>query len=327
MNNSTGETFSLEQQLVGALADIKVKRAIINSAESAFNKNKAFVDLRRRLTDGFPNILRNLNQMLDYLEGRNESGFVPVLDRGTLIGAINLLKTLKEFLTVSPYLADGSENPNYHTQLVREGKDIFMELADGSIPELNPQSLIAIWSRGTDRLRWAFGTIRNAYLNRDLTTGLPVEERFGEYIRNHNLLEDVVGNYDLYSAQGKANRKEPADAAVRTFKKGFRKEIIKSMELNFADGDGDLQELNGVTAAQYCALYGADLKDLGPRGERAYQHCRAKYKTLGVNEIVSDKPYPINYDDPCTYFAYDREIQIQKILGDLLNFDKRGGKW
>ena len=56
-----------------------------------------------------------------------------------------------------------------------------MELAKGSVAQLNKQTAIALASKGTDRLGWAYGVIRNAYLDRDLVGNLPAKERFGEY--------------------------------------------------------------------------------------------------------------------------------------------------
>lgn len=318
-----GVTIEIPEQLATAKADIQVKKATITSAETIIRENLSFLDLRRRLSSEFPNVRENINELKNYLTAMKDSALVVDTDKGTIDATIRLIDKLRAFLDVAISNA-GVPNAAYEDEVVSAGGEIFEELAKGSVAQLTKQSVLALGGKGIDRLGWAFGVIRNAYLNRDLELGLPPGERFAEYQRSRDALADVIGNYQAFSGTGTTFRNEEFAKVVSSFESGFRKEMLQSLQLALGNEAG-IPELKGNTAAHLCAMYYPSLETMSRqnlfgenRPARVLAQCKERFKSLPTNRLVADADFPIEYSDSCTYFTYSRELEIQNLLALLI---------
>jgi len=321
--NNGGVIIPIRDQLKTAKDDIAAKKATILSAETLIRANLSFLDLRRSLSSEFPNIRMNANEAKTYLTLMKDSPLVIDTDKGTIDAAISLVGKLQDFLDVA-ISNGGVPNATYEDDVVAKGGAIFEELAKGSVAQLTKQSVLALGGKGIDRLGWAFGVIRNAFLNRDLDQHLPPEERFAEYQRNRDALADVIGNYQAFSGAGTTFRNEEFGKIVSSFESGFRKEMLQSLELALS-GDDAIPELKSDTAAHLCAMYYPSLETMSRHGlfgdnrpAKILSECKEKFKKLPTNRLISDEDFTIDYSDDCTYFTYSREIEIQNLLAQLV---------
>ncbi len=322
-SNITGGPATLPEQYNAAVADIRSKKAIIISAERLIRANLSFIDLRRRLSSEFPNFRVNLVEMKAFLLTMQNSQLVPDGDKGTINAAYTLVTKLLEFWDVA-YSVNGVENPNYEEEVVSKGGAIFEELAKGSVAQLTKQSVTSLAGKGIDRMSWAFGVIRNAYLNRDTESNLPLTSRFSEYQRDRDVLSNVIANYQAFSGAGTTFRDEQFTKPLKSFEDAFRKEMLSSLEYALSNHRG-IPELTGQTAAQLCAMYSPSLVAMSKSGffgsNSASQYaavCQSRFKTLGMNRLVSTEDFVIDYADDCTYFTYNRQLEIQNLLAQLI---------
>jgi hypothetical protein len=323
-NYQTAKPVPLLDQLQTALDDIDAKRTTITGAENLIRGNLSFLDLRRRISSEFPNVEKDIVEMRDFLASFSGSAIVSDTDKGALDAALKLLNRLQDFLDVA-LQTGGKTDPAYEDHVVAKGGAIFEELAKGSVAQLTKQSVLALSGKGTDRLNWAFGVIRNGYLSRDRVQNLPIPDRFSEFEKNQNVLSDVIGNYEVFSGPGTSFREEDFTTAIRSFTGSFKKEILESLELALDEKSGGIPELRGQTAAQLCAMYAPLLDSLSRRGlfgdnraAKINNQCHSKFKTLPLNRLVADTDFPIQYENECTYFDYSREINIEYLLAHLL---------
>jgi hypothetical protein len=323
MNPMTGQIYSLKEQLDVASTDIKNKIAVIESAEKIMKENASFLDLRRRLSSVSPNITSNVNEMIKYFKELRESNLILAQDKPAIKAAEILLVKLEGFLTVVPKDFAKDSDLVYEAEILSTGGDVFKELAKGAVAQLNKQSVLALASKGTDRLMWAFKTIRNGYLNRDQLESLPQEERFGDYQKNHDVLSDVIENYNSFYGSGTTFKNENLAQAVTSFEKAFKKEMYKSLKMAMDENFG-WEGLKGKTAAHLCALYSSTLMNLSKKvvfdnkSDKLIDLCRNRYKELETNRLVSNENFKINYQNECTYFDYTRETDIQNLLARLI---------
>jgi hypothetical protein len=325
VNMNSGQPNPLNQQFIDAKVDIQSKLATIESSEILIRNNLSFLDLRRRISSDFPNIKNDVLEMKNYLVSLRDSTLILATDKPTLKAAIGLLNKLQAFLDILSTGDNGEAEKTYEAEVISKGGAIFEELARGSVAQLTQQSVLALASKGTDRFLWAFGVIRNMYLNRDLVENIVKEERFGEYQKNYNVLTDVIANYNVFYGAGTTFRNEELAKSISSFEKSFYKEIIQSLKLAMDDELG-WDNLRGKTAAHLCALYSPTLESLSTKGFFIGNHandlllkCHSKYLELGTNKLVVDKNFRINYKDECTYFTYSRETEIQDLLSRLIN--------
>ena len=314
----------LEEQLKAAISDIKNKKATIAAAESLMKKNPSFQDLKRSLSSDFPSVRENIKLMSEYLSSvKNKIDFIQETDKETIEASIILLSKLHEFLNIT--LKDLKDGQTYDDVIVEKGSAIFMELAKGSVAQLNKQSAIALTSIGTNRLGWAYGVIRNAYLTRDLKNNLPTNDSFSEYRKNRDVLSDVVANYKNFSGKGPTFRNEDFAITTTAFEDSFKETFLESLSFSIKN-TGGIQELRGQTARQLCALYYPSLITLAKKKKFKWDNpaakilniCKNNFKELPLNKLVSDKDFKINYKDECTYFEYMRELEIQNLLAKLI---------
>lgn len=324
-NSMNGTPYTLKEQLGSAVEDIKNKNATIAAAEALMKANPSFHDLKRRLSSEFSNTRVHVKEMLSYLKSPKISSIIEDTDKETIDAAIVLLTKLTDFLNItSQQLAAVTGNDDL---IVQKGSDIFQELARGSVAQLNRQSAIALGSKGTDRLFWAFGVIRNAYLTRDQLEKLPKDESFREYQKSRSVLSNVIDNYEIFSGIGTTFRNEDFAKTIESFEKSFHKDLIESMEFSMKNEKG-LEELKGETARQLCALYYPSLKNLerkrpflgSNKASRVLELCKKNYTNLPFNKLISDKDFTIDYKDECTYFEYKRELEIQNLLVKLIRY-------
>jgi hypothetical protein len=313
----------LRDQLKNAIDDITSKLGTIASAEKLIRSNLSFLDLKRKIESDFPKANRYVLEMAKYLNLRRDSGLISNQEKGTIDGAITLLTLLNDFLDVAVE-NKGIKNATYEEDIVNKGGMIFEELAKGSVAQLNRQSVLTLSSKGTDRLGWAFGVIRNSYLNRDQEQNLPRADRFSEFQKNRNILSDVVGNYEVFAGPGTAFRNEEFSKSLSIFENSFKKEMLRSLDFAMTNQKG-LPELKGQTAAHLCALYYPSLKNLSRSGvfgdnqaAEILKACQDTYKTLKMNLLVADEDFKIDYGNDCTYFQYTREMDIQNLLANLI---------
>lgn len=325
LNYQSGEIYSLKSQLQSALKDIENKKAVIQSSEKIMKENLSFLDLRRRLSAVSPHITNNVIEMISYFERLRNSDIVMPQDKPTLKAAESLLIKLKNFLLVTASSLDSDNGLNeYEREVISIGGLIFQELAKGSVAQLNTQSVLALSSKGTDRISWAFGAIRNGYLVLDQKGGIPLEERFSEYQKNHNFLSDVIANYNAFYGSGTTFRNEDIAKAISSFEGAFYKDIYNSLELSM-DNDLGWKELRGKSASHLCALYSSTLSHLstkksvfGNKAEKLLKMCKANFKELELNGLVSQDNFKIDYANECSYFDYTRETEMQNLLSHLL---------
>lgn len=325
MNFQTGQTNTPKEQLMAALGDIENKKAVISSAEKIMKENLSFLDLRRRLSSVSSFISNDIEEMKNYLSKMRKTDLVLSQNKPSIKAAEILLEKLKAFLLVVSVDLDGETGLTlYEEEILSKGGDIFQELAKGSVAQLNRQSVLALASKGTDRLMWAFGTIRSGYLNKDQVESIPQEERFSEYQKNNDVLSDVIANYNAFYGSGTTFRNEELAEAVSSFEKAFRKDIYRSLKLAM-DKELGWEELRGKTASHLCALYTSTLSNLSEKGifnnkaDKLLERCRENFKELETNRLVSNKSFKIDYTNECTYFDYSRETDIQNLLARLLS--------
>jgi hypothetical protein len=325
MNFQTGQTNTPKVQLKAALGDIENKKAVITSAERIMKENLSFLDLRRKLSSVSSFISNDVEEMENYLSIMRKSDLVLPQNKPSIKAAEILLEKLKKFLlVVSVNLDSATGLTTYEDEILSKGGDIFQELAKGSVAQLNRQSVLALASKGVERLMWAFGTIRSGYLNRDQVESLPQEERFSEYQKNKDVLADVIENYNAFYGSGTTFKNEDLAEAISSFEKAFHKDIYRSLKLAM-DKELGWKELRGKTASHLCALYTSTLTNLSQKGlfdnkaDKLLKICLEKFQELETNRLVSDKNFKIDYTNECTYFDYTRETDIQNLLARLLS--------
>lgn len=319
---NNGQAVSLPDQLTAAIKDIKNKEATITSAEALIRENLSFLDLRKKISSDSPGIKKDLRDLLAYLEELNINQMIDATDKSTIKSSIRLLTKLDGFLKITLSGDDDASDSVYEAKVVKEGGIIFEELARGSVAQLTRQSVLALAGKGVDRLTWAFGVIRNAYMNRDEVESLPTNERFSEYQKNNNILSEVMDNHTAFYGAGATFRNEEFFKSVASFEKSFKKEMLDALKLSMNENIG-WSQLRGKTAAHLCALYAPVLENLAKKGDgvnrasRTLDVCRTKYLELDSNKLVSDKNFKIDYMDECTYFEYSRQSEIQNLLARL----------
>lgn len=312
-----GGTLPLAEQLQNAITEMRVKRSLILTAEEQIRKNLSFLDLSRKLTKDFGNVRTQVAEMLEYLRLMQASPLVAGQDKATIAAGISLLTKLNDFLGVS-LPAGGLITAAYEDEIIAKGFLIFDELAHGSIAQITRQSVLMLPSKGADRLDWAFGVIRNSYLNRDVAQDLPTATSFGAFELGNDVLADLIGNYQAFSGPGVTFRPEQYSTAVASFSKAFGDDVIRSLETAMRGGS-ELPELRGRTAAHLCALYAPALKEMGgKKASQILQQCQVGYRELEFNRLVSDRMFAIDYTNGCSYVDYTRELQIQNLLADLV---------
>lgn len=337
-----GEQATLAQQFQQAREDIKTKKATIRSVDALLKKNRAFMDTRRYLSAAFPNAIELVGEMKRYLQEMSANPTIPGADRGTLIGATDLISKLEAFINLdangthpeppAEELQDGITP--YDWAVINAGVSIFKEIARGAIAQLTTtQSAFALAEKGQDRLTWAFQVIQNGYLRRDRSVNPPPAGwKFIEYSKRYNILADLMANSKPYTSRGKTFRSDDVLTAYETFKDGFKNEMLRSLELadradeaNEGGPEDGRERLKGVTKAHLCALYVPILERVsdqgffgGGRAARALADCRENHKTLESNHLVEERDFQIDYDDDCTYINYSREADLQDLIADLL---------
>ncbi len=326
-NLQTSLPIPLGEQLEAAITDIENKKSTIEAAEVLMLANPSFQDLKRKLSSDFPNIRQHVAAMEEYLQKTNDSDLINPMHRETLEAATILLRKLKDFLDVSLLFNATSKTitgDEYDRAIIEKGALLFKELAKGSVAQLTDQSVIALANRGNDRLNWAHNVIKNAYLDRDLK--LAEEERFFEFQKQRSAISEVMANYEAFTGAGTTFRNEEFSTATYTFEKSFRKQFLKSLEYSIRNKRG-LDDLKGSTAAHLCALYSPSLSMISKEAllgdyqtGRFLKFCRENYKELPLNALVSDKNFTIDYENECSYFDYNRELEIQNLLSKLINF-------
>ncbi|MBS1959629.1 MAG: hypothetical protein JST80_09180 [Bdellovibrionales bacterium] len=79
--------------------------------------------------------------------------------------------------------------------------------------------------------------------------------------------------------------------------------------------------------AHLCALYAPTLAEVSEgggfmNGSRkaggVLADCVKNHKTLKLNGLVTSDEFKINYDDECSYINYQRELQIQNLIAELI---------
>lgn len=315
--NFGGGPNSLDTQLQTATNDLENKRATIVSVEALLLKNQSFIDLRRRLSSEFPDSVQVSTEMINYFNSILSRSLVPEVDSAVILAARDLLVKLRNFLAVSPanYAPD-----TFELEILNRGSVLFSELAKGAVAQLNTQSVLALGGKGSDRLGWAFGVIRNAYFDRDAAMNTPPQSRFYDFLANRNILSEVISNYRIFTGAGTTFRNEEYSKALSAFEDAFRDDFLRSLQFAMENTRG-VQELKGQTAGHLCALYSPSLKFLAKSNGKAkalLAQCMSNYKSLDTNRIVSDQDFTIDYDDECSYFKYHREIEIQNILSRLI---------
>ena len=319
-----GQPIGIQDQLSSAIDDINNKKATIAAAEDLMKKNPSFQDLKRKLTSDFPNTRQNIKMMANYLTStKNNVDFIIETDKETIEASIDLLNKLYSFLNVTS--KDLGQDQTYDDVIIEKGSIIFMELAKGSVAQLNKQTAIALASKGTDRLGWAYGVIRNAYLDRDLVGNLPAKERFSEYQKTRNVLSEVIANYEIFSGSGTSFRNEEFSKSLTAFEDSFKKTFIESLDFSI-NNTGGIDDLRGQTARQLCALYYPSLTTISNnkkfkwdnKAAKILEICKRNFTELPFNRLVSESDFKIDYKDECTYFEYKRELEIQNLLAKLL---------
>jgi hypothetical protein len=101
--------------------------------------------------------------------------------------------------------------------------------------------------------------------------------------------------------------------------KGFKRDIIKLVTKSMDATSDTLPELQGITAAQMCALFTPFLREESPS---TFRRCQANYKKLELNPIMREVNRPtemmIDYNDNCFYNNYKREERGQRRLFEKL---------
>ena len=300
---------------------IETQKGVITSVESAFKKNRNFTELRNNLEVVTPTIRKDTDDMLRLIETfsgvkkSDESKLISPIKRGPLFSAMRIFTALEDFLSVP--IDQFQDFDSFNETLAQKGGSLYEQMAYNSIGAINTQVLLVLGSKATERLENSLTIIRNYLFEQDEFKNSD-SDKFSTYLRDRAMLAYVIQNYTGFQATGQTFRGEASDVFFKSFEKGFRQEMIRSLNTAFDEKNDRISETTGVTASHLCALYAESLKNMGDKGAMLLKKCKDKFKTLQLYSITNQPhAFETDFSDGCTYINYTRQRKMEELMINL----------
>lgn len=309
-----GQPLPIKKQYENALESIKQIKTTIDSVTSILREKRAFFNLKDELVLNYRFLQNELKFLHDYLNSSALTKNIPPEYESLFRSTKEILTDLNNFIKIKP-----SEYETYDAYLValdKLGEELFNEMARGSVAQITNNTVLLVPEIAFERFSRAFKAMETIYLMNDLSENQnPNHESFLSYFVNYSLQVKVKNLYPQLSSSSLTFRVEPFETAMKSFEKGFRKEIEKMVKNSIDSRSSILSELEGQTASHLCALFNDYLSRENPK---LYNKCKNEFKKLPLLEILGKYQRPtevaIKYEDPCFYNDYKREENGQRLL-------------
>jgi hypothetical protein len=312
--NNQGQLATIKEQYANGLESIKQIKQTIASVTSILIKTRAFFILKDKLVEDYRFLRNELKFFDDYLTSTSSLKSFPPEYESVFRSTKEILVDLIAFVEIKP--SDFKTYDEYLAALDKLGEHLFNEMARGSVAQITNNTVLLVPEIAFERFSRAFKAMETIYLMNDLSENQnPNHESFLSYFVNYSLQVKVKNLYPQLSSSSLTFRVEPFETAMKSYEKGFRKEIEKMVKNSIDSRSSILSELEGQTASHLCALFNDYLSRENPK---LYNKCKNEFKKLPLLEILGKYQRPtevaIKYEDPCFYNDYKREENGQRLL-------------
>lgn len=321
---------SLKEQVKQALVDIDNKRSDIASVESILSGTRSFVDLKHEIDTQAP-IKLKVKRYINYFERLLQGEIVDGISKGLVFAALEILKELQTFFSIS-YNQFSLESFNNSTTPLEEytnainsqGRKLFKVMSEGAVAQVTRQTVLSIGGTVQERIKRVFKMIEAIFIREDvINKDNPNHVRFTSYQIDRSILSYVIENYQAFSGSGRTFRAEDVAIALKTLDQGFGKEIRRVVKNSLKTKSELYPSLEGETASHLCVLFSNSLNRSGilnNKYRKKLKACKKRFNKLGLIKIIKPESIKIDWNDQCFYPEYIELYQSeQAILQQMLS--------
>ncbi len=252
-----GAIIAFPEQRENAIAVLENRQTLIDSTELSILNSLVFKDIRADSDVNSPEFYYTVVDLIAFLEKFIEDQLVSDRRRHIINDALYVLYEVKAFLDIM--------NPNDHDafqdELSEQGAKLFKIMAYGTIPQLSNQTVIFLPQRVVARIDRALNLAVQEFYDRDIEQN---SCDFVRFQRQETIRAFVIENYMQYRPDRNVFRQDVIDTTVQSFHRGFRQEILQTLEdvLNDNTKLSNIPELDGLSKSHLCALYAPLLKQM-----------------------------------------------------------------
>ncbi len=316
--DSSQQPIPTRKQYENVVVIIEKAKQLIETVKGILTSKRSFVDLKEEIITKNQYAENELKFFRSFIQYHLNSE--KLLPQYRSIFKINekMLNSLINF--VSADLEEGEEIADYRKRIDSLGQDLFDEMSMGSVAQINSQSVLLIPAIAFERFNRPIKALEHMYVANDIILkDDPTHPVFTDFVINKALQIKLIQLYEPLNGSSKAFRLETYLAALNGMNKGFKNDIIRLVTKSMDATSDTLPELQGITAAQMCALFTPFLREESPS---TFRRCQANYKKLELNPIMKEVNRPtemmIDYNDNCFYNNYKREERGQRRLFEKL---------
>lgn len=293
-------------------------KQLIETVKGILTSKRSFVDLKEEIITKNQFAVNELRFFRTFIQSYLNGDKLPAQYESIFRINENMLDVLIDF--VGADMKKGETIKQYRDRVDLLGQKLFDEMSVGSVAQITSQSVLMIPAIAFERFNRPVKALEHLFVSNDIVfKDEPTHPSYTNYVVNKSLQMKLIRLYEPLNGSGQAFRVETYLAALKGIENGFKRDIIKMVKHSMDAKSDILDEFEGKTAAQLCALFAPFLKEEAPG---LLKDCQAKYTELDLYPVLTAIHRPskmkIDYSDSCFYNNYKREERGQRRLFEKL---------
>lgn len=316
--DTSGAPLPIRAQYENLKVLIEQAKQLIETVKGILTSKRSFVDLKEEIVTKNQFAVNELRFFRTFIQYYLNGDILP--DQYVSIFKINenMLDVLIEF--VGADMKRGETIEAYRARVDVLGQKLFDEMSVGSVAQITSQTVLMIPAIAFERFNRPVKALEHLFVSNDIVyKDDPTHPSYTDYVVNKSLQMKLIGLYEPLNGSGQAFRIETYLAALKGVENGFKRDIVKMVKNAMNSKSDILEEFEGKTAAQLCALFAPFLKEEAPG---VLKDCQSKYLELDLYPVLTSIHRPskmkIDYSDSCFYNNYKREERGQRRLFEKL---------
>lgn len=316
--NDSGAPVPVREQYENLRVLIIQAQQLIETVKGILTSKRSFVDLKEEIVTKNQFAVNELRFFRTFVQYYLNGNKLPAQYESIFRINENMLNVLIDF--VGANMKKGETIKEYRDRVDLLGQKLFDEMSVGSVAQITSQSVLMIPAIAFERFNRPVKALEHLFVSNDIVyKDDPTHPSYTDYVVNKSLQMKLIRLYEPLNGSGQAFRVETYLAALKGVENGFKRDIIKMVKNSMNAKSDILDEFEGKTAAQLCALFAPFLKEEAPG---LLKDCQANYTELDLYPVLTAIHRPskmkIDYSDSCFYNNYKREERGQRRLFEKL---------